>query len=78
MPAAVLTAMAVVVTPAGERSRLLPLLALPLLLTAFHQLFHAKDRFHVPLAPAFALLAAVTLDRTWAWIGKARIACQSG
>jgi 4-amino-4-deoxy-L-arabinose transferase-like glycosyltransferase len=40
---------------------LLPILALPLLLTVFHLLFHAKDRFHIPLDPFVALLAAVAL-----------------
>jgi len=38
---------------------IVPILAVPLLLTLFHLFFHAKDRFHMPLAAVMALLAAV-------------------
>ena len=38
-----------------------PVVALPVLLTFFHFFFHAKDRFHIPLDPAIAILAAVSL-----------------
>jgi 4-amino-4-deoxy-L-arabinose transferase-like glycosyltransferase len=38
-----------------------PILALPFLLTFFHLFFHAKDRFHIPLDPVVALLAAVAI-----------------
>jgi 4-amino-4-deoxy-L-arabinose transferase-like glycosyltransferase len=57
----VLAALAAVLAAAPSRRRLLPLLALPVLLAAFHMLFHAKDRFHVPLTPFLAVLAAVSV-----------------
>jgi hypothetical protein len=41
---------------------ILPILALPFLLTFFHLFFHAKDRFHMPLVGIIALLAAVAID----------------
>jgi hypothetical protein len=40
---------------------IVPILAVPLLLTFFHFFFHAKDRFHMPLAAVIALLAAVAI-----------------
>jgi 4-amino-4-deoxy-L-arabinose transferase-like glycosyltransferase len=40
---------------------ILPIVALPLLLTFFHIFFHAKDRFHIPLDGIIALLAAVAI-----------------
>jgi len=42
---------------------ILPLLALPLLLTFFHLFFHAKDRFHMPLVGIIALLAATGIGQ---------------
>src|SRR6185436_4956729 len=44
-----------------QQAALLPILAVPLLLTFFHLFFHAKDRFHVPLDPFFAILAALAI-----------------
>jgi Dolichyl-phosphate-mannose-protein mannosyltransferase len=40
---------------------ILPILALPFLLTFFHLFFHAKDRFHLPLVGIIAVLAAVAI-----------------
>jgi 4-amino-4-deoxy-L-arabinose transferase-like glycosyltransferase len=45
----------------GRPTWIWPMLMLPFLLTFFHLLFHAKDRFHIPLDGVFALLAAVAL-----------------
>jgi Dolichyl-phosphate-mannose-protein mannosyltransferase len=49
---------------------LLPILALPALLTLFHLFFHAKDRFHIPLDPFIALLAAVALAEAGGWLAR--------
>lgn len=53
----------VVLIRAGERWQMLPFVALPVLLPLFHLFFHAKDRFHVPVLPFVALLAAVGIER---------------
>jgi len=37
------------------------LLLLPVLLTGFHLFFHAKDRFHLPIDPFVAIVAAYAL-----------------
>lgn len=44
----------------STRPAIWSLASLGVLLLGFHLFFHAKDRFHVPLAPAFALMAGVT------------------
>jgi 4-amino-4-deoxy-L-arabinose transferase-like glycosyltransferase len=54
---------ACVLTPPAGRTSVYPLAALPILLVAFHLFFHAKDRFHVPLNPVFAVLAASLVIR---------------
>jgi 4-amino-4-deoxy-L-arabinose transferase-like glycosyltransferase len=46
---------------ASGRRELWPLLLLPVLLTGFHFFFHAKDRFHLPIDPFIALVAAYGL-----------------
>jgi hypothetical protein len=46
-----------------RRVDLWPLLLLPVLLTGFHLFFHAKDRFHLPIDPFIALLAAYGLSQ---------------
>jgi hypothetical protein len=43
------------------------LLSLPLLLTGFHLFFHAKDRFHIPLAGVLAIFAAFFVLRVASW-----------
>jgi hypothetical protein len=50
-----------------RRSSLLGVIALPVLLTFFHMFFHAKDRFHIPLDPALAILAAFLVLHAWNW-----------
>ncbi|GAC1313618.1 MAG: hypothetical protein NVSMB2_01810 [Chloroflexota bacterium] len=47
-----------------------PLVALPLLLTFFHLFFHAKDRFHIPLAVSIALFAAYTLEEVARYVRR--------
>src|SRR5262249_32477260 len=59
--------------PAGTRHRALSLLALPCLLIGFHLFFHAKDRFHVPLAPFLAILAALTAVQLFDAITRLRV-----
>jgi 4-amino-4-deoxy-L-arabinose transferase-like glycosyltransferase len=49
---------------------LVSIVAVPLLLTFFHLFFHAKDRFHVPLDPFIAILAALALVSAWAWASQ--------
>jgi 4-amino-4-deoxy-L-arabinose transferase-like glycosyltransferase len=49
-----------------------PVTAIPLLLTFFQMFFHNKDRFHIPLSPFIAILAAAAVmfigARLWqAW-----------
>jgi 4-amino-4-deoxy-L-arabinose transferase-like glycosyltransferase len=55
---------------------IVPILAVPLLLTFFHLFFHAKDRFHMPLAAVIALLAAVAIAESGQlavrWAGRMR------
>ncbi len=48
----------------------LPILALPALLVVFHLFFHAKDRFHIPIDPFVAVLAAVALVELGVWIAR--------
>jgi hypothetical protein len=45
----------------ARRTELFPVVALPIMLTFFHFFFHAKDRFHIPLEPMIAILAALAL-----------------
>ncbi len=47
-----------------------PILALPVLLIFFHLFFHAKDRFHIPIDPFVAVLAAVALVELGVWITR--------
>ncbi len=56
-----LAAGAILAAPRGTRQGVWPLLSLPVLLTGFHLAFHSMNRYHLPLAPALAILAAVTL-----------------
>jgi 4-amino-4-deoxy-L-arabinose transferase-like glycosyltransferase len=51
----------VLLTVAGRRVELWPLLLLPVLLTGFHLFFHAKDRFHLPIDPFIGIMAAYAL-----------------
>lgn len=60
---------AVVVARSEVRWRMLPFLALPFLVTSFHFMVHAKDRFHVPLEPIFALLAAIFMIELFQRLG---------
>ncbi|MBV9358091.1 MAG: hypothetical protein JO023_21480, partial [Chloroflexi bacterium] len=48
----------------------LPILALPALLILFHLFFHAKDRFHIPIDPFVAILAAVALVELGVWLTR--------
>jgi len=61
----------------GESTWVWPMLTLPLLLTLFHMFFHAKDRFHIPLAGPIAVLAALTLAEVsnvaLRWISERRL-----
>jgi 4-amino-4-deoxy-L-arabinose transferase-like glycosyltransferase len=50
-----------------RRIALVSIVAVPLLLTFFHLFFHAKDRFHVPLDPFIAILAALALVTAVGW-----------
>jgi 4-amino-4-deoxy-L-arabinose transferase-like glycosyltransferase len=50
-----------------RRVTLVSIVAVPLPLTFFHLFFHAKDRFHVPLDPFIAILAAIALVSAFAW-----------
>jgi hypothetical protein len=68
-----LSGLGIILVPASGRKLLWPILALPLLLTGFHLFFYAKDRFHIPLNPFIALLAAVAITRLIDWaivVGK--------
>jgi hypothetical protein len=49
----------------GRPSWVWPLVSLPMWLTFFHLLFHAKDRFHMPLDGIIAIFAAVALVELW-------------
>lgn len=53
------------------------LASLPLLLLAFHFPFHALDRFHVPLAPFLAMLAALGVSGIWRSVGPSCEASRS-
>jgi len=57
---------------ATRRTTLLPLVAVPLLLTFFHLFFHAKDRFHIPLEPFIAILAVIALAGARDLVAQAR------
>jgi 4-amino-4-deoxy-L-arabinose transferase-like glycosyltransferase len=48
---------------ASRRIELWPLLLLPVLLTGFHLVFHAKDRFHLPIDPFIGIMAAYAVIR---------------
>ena len=52
-----------VAAPSGKRTMALLLILPLLLLTIFHLFFHAKDRFHLPVLPFVALLAAIGISR---------------
>ncbi len=66
----VLALAGVVCVPAECRWRVWPLLSLLFLLIGFHLFFHAKDRFHVPLAPFIALLAAIPIGKGGQWLKR--------
>jgi 4-amino-4-deoxy-L-arabinose transferase-like glycosyltransferase len=48
-----------VVAPPGTRATVLLLILPAVLLTFFHLFFHAKDRFHLPILPFVAIVAAI-------------------
>lgn len=60
--------------PVGKRRGAWLLASVPLIWTAFHLLVHAKDRFHVPLSPFFALLAGMGMTVAWDAVARGTVA----
>ncbi len=50
-----------------RRVRLLPLVAMPVLVFIVTTLFYGLPRFRLPAEIAFVVLAAAALDRAWSW-----------
>jgi hypothetical protein len=52
--------------------RLLPLVAMPVLVFIVTTLFYGLTRFRLPAEIAFVVLAAAALDQAWSWWRRPR------
>jgi O-antigen ligase len=57
-----------------RRVRLLPLVAMPVLVFIVATLFYGLPRFRLPAEIAFVVLAAAALDQAWSWLRRPKAA----